>query len=368
MRALLKELGRWTASGRTGAVARVVGIDGSGPRPPGTAMAVRDDGELVGSVAGGCVEGAVVERSLELLATDGHALEIFGFGEDDAIAVGLTCGGTIRLFIDLLDTWPADLRRFLIEAIDHHRPVALATVLEGPGTASKMLVGPDTEPIGSLGDPDHDRVVARDALGGIDAGATGTRHYGPHGETPTDTTVAVFVQTFAPSPRMVIFGAVDFTAALADVAKLLGYHVTVCDARAPFATAKRFPMADAVEVDWPDRLVGRMSDTLGPRDAICVLTHDPKFDVPTIRAALASRVGYLGAMGSRRTHSTRLARLREEGVDDESLARLHAPIGLDLGAQTPKETAISIFAEIIARRTGRGPTISSLSATDGPIH
>jgi xanthine dehydrogenase accessory factor len=254
----------------------------------------------------------------------------------------------------------------LAAALAADRPVALATVVAGPGTGGHLLVGPDLDPVGTLGDPDLDRVVTRDALAGLAAGLSATRHYGEHGEA-RERVVEVFVESFAAPPRMVIFGAVDFTAALAKVAKVLGYHVTVCDARAVFATRARFPMADEVVNEWPDRYLAESGTGLGPRDAVCVLTHDAKFDVPAIVGALATEVGYLGAMGSRRTHEHRLARLREVGVDEAGLARVMAPIGLDLGARTPEETAISICAEIIALRTGRTGA-PSLRAGDGPIH
>src|SRR5438067_3348395 len=253
----------------------------------------------------------------------------------------------------------------LREALRAEEPVALVSMVEGPSVGAKLVVRPDAEPLGTLGDADLDRVVARDALGQLAAGASATRHYGLHGEARRRD-VAVFVESYAPPPRMVIFGAVDFTAALARVAKVLGYRVTVCDARAVFATPLRFPDADEVVVDWPDRHLAKVGDDLGPRDVVCVLTHDPKFDVPAIVAALETRVGYLGAMGSRRTHSERVVRLQEAGVDDAGLERVMAPIGLDIGARTPEETAISICAEIIALRTGR--VAPSLRDTEGPIH
>jgi xanthine dehydrogenase accessory factor len=244
-------------------------------------------------------------------------------------------------------------------------PVALATVVAGPDIGGKLLVTPDGEPLGTLGDPGLNRVVTRDARGQLEAALTATRHYGPHGEA-RERAVEVFIEAFAPPPRMIIFGAVDFTAALARAAKLLGYRVTVCDARAVFATPQRFPMADEVVNDWPHRYLVKVSDELGQRDAVCVLTHDHKFDVPAIIAALETEVGYIGAMGSRRTHTDRIARLRKEGVGDVALERVMAPIGLDLGARTPEETAVSICAEIIALRTGR--RARSLRDTDGPIH
>ncbi|HKY13379.1 MAG TPA: XdhC/CoxI family protein [Microthrixaceae bacterium] len=251
------------------------------------------------------------------------------------------------------------------DAVRAHRPVALVTVVEGPHTGAKQLVFGDGEVRGSLGDPDLDRVAVRDAAGELAAGRSGVRHYGPHGEAGEDA-VWVFVEAFAPPPRMVVVGAVDFTAALVRVAKILGYHVTVCDAREVFATKRRFPLADEIVVGWPDRLVTEIGPTLGPADAVCVLTHDHKFDVPTIVAALRTDVGYLGAMGSRRTSAERDDLLRAEGVTEADLARVMAPIGLDVGARTPEETAISICAEIIALRTGRRP--ASLRDTDGPIH
>lgn len=250
-------------------------------------------------------------------------------------------------------------------AIRDDEPVALATVIDGPGTGSKLLVRPGTEPLGTLGDPDLDRVVARDALGELESGRTGVRHYGPKGQA-NESAVRVFIESYARPPRMFIFGAVDFTAALNRVAKLLGYRVTVCDAREVFATKQRFPFADEVVVDWPHRLLDEVGPTLGPRDAICVLTHDAKFDVPAIVSALKTDVGYIGVMGSRRTHDDRTRRLREAGVDDAGLDRLMSPIGLDIGARTPEETAISIVAEIIAMRTGR--PAPSLRDTEGPIH
>jgi xanthine dehydrogenase accessory factor len=208
--------------------------------------------------------------------------------------------------------------------------------------------------------------VIRDARGELAAGTTAVRRYGEHGEA-RESVVAVFVETFAPPPRMLVFGAVDFTAALTKVAKVLGYRVTVCDAREVFATRARFPLADEVVVDWPDRLLGRVGGGLTARDAVCVLTHDAKFDVPALMAALATDVGYVGAMGSRRTHAERIVRLEEAGVDGSSLRRIRAPIGLDIGARTPEETAVSICSEIIAQHTGRHDA-RPLRDTEGPIH
>jgi xanthine dehydrogenase accessory factor len=257
------------------------------------------------------------------------------------------------------------LYEVLRDAIKAEEPVALATVVEGPSLGARLVVRPGTGAIGSLGNADLDRVVVRDGLAELAAGITTLRHYGAHGEARRQD-VGVFIESFTRPPQMIVFGAVDFTAALVKAAKVLGYRVIVCDARAVFATHQRFPDADEVIVDWPDRYLAKVGGELGPRDAVCVLTHDHKFDVPAIAAALATEVGYLGAMGSRKTHADRMARLRADGVEEARLARLMGPIGLDIGARTPEETAISICAEIISCHTGR--PAPSLRASDGPIH
>ena len=260
----------------------------------------------------------------------------------------------------------------LATRIRAHDPVALATVIDGPNATAKLLVTGDGRSLGSLGHPELDRVVQRDAMAELEAGRSGVRHYGPEGQTtPEDLedtpVVRVFVESWAPPPQMWIFGAVDFTAALAKVAKVLGYRVTVCDARAIFATRRRFPMADEVRVTWPGPMFEERGASLSGRDAVCILTHDPKFDVPAVVGALATKVGYIGVMGSRTTHAKRMQRLAEVGVVEAAdIARLMSPIWLDIGARTPEETAISICAEIIARRTGR--VTPSLRDSSGPIH
>lgn len=277
-------------------------------------------------------------------------------------------------FIFLFSRSSGDMNAYDIfsSRVRDNLPVALATIVDGPNVGATLVVTPDGAQAGTLGNDDIDRVVARDSMGELEAGRTIVRHYGPHGEsTPEDLvdteTVRVFIESFSPPPLMWIFGAVDFTAALARVAKVLGYHVTVCDAREIFATKRRFPMADEVRVTWPGPIFAERGSRLGPRDAVCILTHDPKFDVPAIEGALATKAGYIGVMGSRKTHAKRLERLAEVGISSpEQLARLHSPIGLDLGGRTPEETAISIVGEIISARTGR--QAQSLSATAGPIH
>ncbi len=269
---------------------------------------------------------------------------------------------------------PGPIFEALRRALRDEAPVGLATVTAVEEEASsirlgaKLLVEPGREggAAGTLGDADLDRVVSRDVLAAIERGVTVTRHYGAHGEA-RQRAVEVFIEVFAPPAMLVIFGAVDFTASLATAGRLIGFRVIVCDARPVFATRARFPMADEVVVDWPDRYLATIGEGLGPRDAVCVLTHDTKFDVPAITAGLRTRVGYLGAMGSRRTHDERWRRLLEAGADEAELAaRLMSPIGLNIGARTPEETAIAICAEIIACR--RGVNVPSLRASDGPIH
>ncbi len=251
------------------------------------------------------------------------------------------------------------------DAIVAERPVALVTVVEGPNAGAKLVVEPDKQNVGSLGHLHLDEVVRGDALGELAAGRTGVRHYGAEGQT-NESELTVFVESFAPPPIMLVFGAVDFTAALARAAKLLGFKVVVADARAMFATVKRFPMADEVMVAWPDEVFDVYADRLGRHDAVCILTHDTKFDVPAVQRAVATNVGYIGVMGSRRTHAARLKRLQEVGVSQDAIGRLMAPIGLDIGSRTPEETAVSVCAEIIANRSGHAAP--SLRDGTGPIH
>jgi xanthine dehydrogenase accessory factor len=357
------------------AIARVIGIEESGPRDPGATMAVNENGEVAGSVSGGCVEGAVVVEAQEVLATGVARRCTFGYSDDQAFAVGLTCGGTVHLLVDVQlvsgEIYP-ELRHSLLSG----EPVGLVTVTRVAAEAdvvtalaAKLLVRFGGAVLGSLGEPELDRVVARDAVAMLESGVSGTRHYGPRGEARREE-IEVFVEAFVSPPKLIIFGAVDFSRALAEVAKVLGFVVTVCDARPVFATNVRFPMADEVVVDWPDRYLERVGPTLGPRDAVCVLTHDTKFDVPAVLGALSTSVGYLGAMGSRRTHEKRWERLVEAGASENELrARLMSPIGLDVGARTPEETAVSICAEIIAVRSGRAQRATTpLRDGSGPIH
>ncbi|MGQ0624199.1 MAG: XdhC family protein [Sporichthyaceae bacterium] len=367
MRDVLDDIRGWYSSGEPFALATVVGAYKSAPRQPGAAMAVSGAGEAVGSVSGGCVEGAVYELGQQVLLDGEPIFETYGVSDDDAFAVGLTCGGIIDMFVERVS--PGEFPEFahLVAAIDAGEPIALATVVSGPGQiGARMLIWPDRH-CGTLGSARLDDAVCADGAGQLSQGHSGILRYGADGER-LGYELAVFVQSFAPAPRMLVFGAIDFAAAVARSGKFLGYHVTVCDARPVFATAKRFREADEVVVDWPHRYLAAQLEAraVDARTVICVLTHDPKFDVPVLRLALDTDAAYIGAMGSRRTHEDRLQRLREEGVTAEQLARLHSPIGLDLGARTPEETAISIAAEIIARRWGGSG--KALTDTDGAIH
>jgi xanthine dehydrogenase accessory factor len=337
-------------------------------------MLVGPGGEAVGSVSGGCVEGAVYELAESVLAQGVPALERYGVSDDDAYAVGLTCGGILDVFVEAVSQQTFPELGEVAEDVEAGRPVAVATVIEHPDpgwVGRRLVVRPDEASEGSsgtLGSSRADDAVRDDARGLLASGRTETLTYGPDGERRGEG-MRVFVSSYAPRPRMLVFGAIDFAAAVAHQGHFLGYDVTVCDARPVFATRSRFPSADQVVVEWPHRYLAAERDAgrLDERTVICVLTHDPKFDVPVLEIALRlPAVAYVGAMGSRRTHEDRLARLREAGLTEEELQRLSSPIGLDLGARTPEETAVSIAAEIVALQWGgRG---ERLADREGPIH
>ena len=371
MREVMDDLLRWWEAGETVGVGTVVATFQSAPRPPGASMLVGPGGEAVGSVSGGCVEGAVYELGQEVVESGKPVLQRYGVSDEDAFAVGLTCGGILDVYVEKVNQETFPELGEVITDIRTGRPVALATVVEHPDptwVGRRVVVRPEGEPTGSLGSDRADDAVRDDALGLLAAGHHATLTYGPDGERRGEG-MRVFVWAFAPAPRMLVFGAIDFAAAVARVGAFLGYHVTVCDARPVFATHSRFPEADEVVVKWPHKYLREEVDAgrIDPRTVVCVLTHDPKFDVPVLELALRlPAVAYVGAMGSRRTHEDRLKRLLDAGLTEEELSRLHSPIGLDLGARTPEETAVSIAAEIVARRWGG--TGDPLSQTDGRIH
>lgn len=358
----------WRAGGTAG-LATVVRTIKSAPRAPGAAMVVAPDGTVAGSVSGGCVEAAVYELSADVVRTGRPELQRYGITDDDAFAVGLTCGGIIDIFAEPVSRATFPELEDVAADIDAHRPVAVAVVIAHPDPAwiGRRLVVGTAAVAGTLGSGRADAAVADDARGLLGAGRTDVLTYGPDGERQGEG-MEVFVAGHAPRPRMIVFGAIDFAASLVRQAALLGYRVTVCDARPVFATPARFPAADEVVVDWPHRYLRDQADRgeLDGRTAICVLTHDPKFDVPVLEVALRLDVGYVGAMGSRPTHDDRVHRLRDVGLTDAELDRLSSPIGLDLGARTPEETAVSIIGEIVARRWGG--TGRPLADIGGRIH
>jgi xanthine dehydrogenase accessory factor len=370
VRDVLAELmGAWRAD-RPVALGTVVATFKSAPRPPGAAMLVTADGAAVGSVSGGCVEGAVYELGEQVLESSTPVLERYGVSDDDAFAVGLTCGGILDVFVERVDPAAFPELGAVADDIEHDRPVAVATVIDHPDperVGRRMIVRPDDRS-GSIGSERADDAVTDDVRGLLAAGRTETLTYGPDGQRRGEG-MRVFVSSFAPAPRMLVFGAIDFAAAVARIGSFLGYRVTVCDARPVFATASRFPGADEVVVDWPHRYLQAEVDAgrIDGRTVLTVLTHDPKFDVPLLEVALRlPDVAYVGAMGSRRTHDDRLKRLREAGLAEDELARMASPIGLDLGARTPEETAVSVAAEIIALRWGGAG--DRLTDVEGPIH
>lgn len=369
MRDIAPQLRSWFAEGTPFALVTVTRTWKSSPRPAGAAMAVSTSGEVVGSISGGCVEGAAYELAQQVLATGEPLSQRYGVADDDAFAVGLTCGGTIEIFVELIDdeTFPRFLR--VVDAIEGGEPVSVATTISvattpsGKATLGRHLVIGDTFTSGSLGSKDLDMSASVEVRGLLEAGRTDTVHIGEHGEQRVDD-LTIFVATFANPPRMFIFGSIDFAQAMVRMGKFLGYHVTLCDARALFATEQRFPEADEIVVQWPDKFLQNAS--VDSRTVICVLTHDPKFDVPLLKVALQTDAAYIGVMGSRRSHDDRMDRLRDAGFNDRALERLRSPIGLDLGARTTKETAVSIASEIIAAISGS--SAQPLSTISSPIH
>lgn len=365
---IAEELDRWAGQGRDFAVATVVAVGGSAPRQPGAALAVDRDGTAIGSVSGGCVEGAVYELCRQALDDGTTVREQFGYSDEDAFAVGLTCGGVIDILVTPVraDDPARPVFAAALAAASRGEPAALARITEGPAEllGRPLLVHPDGGYEGGLGGhPELDRTAAAETRAMLDAGRTGPLTIGADGSR-CGQPLTLLVESSVPPPRMIVFGAIDFASALVRAGKFLGYHVTVCDARPVFATEARFPDADELVVDWPHRYLA--ATPVDARTVLCVLTHDAKFDIPLLEAALKLPVAYVGAMGSRRTHLERNDRLREAGVTEHELARLHSPIGLDLGARTPEETALSIAAEIVADR--RGGSGVPLTGAHTPIH
>lgn len=374
MREVLPELIAWWRDGKTIGVGTVVGTWRSAPRPAGASMLVGPDKSAVGSVSGGCVEGAVYELAEQVVADGQPVLQRYGVSDEDAFAVGLTCGGILDVFVEKVSVETFPELGSVAADIEAGRPVAVVTVVEHPDPAwlgRRLVVRPEGDGIPLEGNLESDRAqaaIADDARGLLASGRSELLTYGPDGQRRGEG-MRVFCAAYAPKPRMLVFGAIDFAAAVARLGSFLGYHVTVCDARPVFATVSRFPDAHDVVVAWPHRYLSEQAaaGTIDARTVICVLTHDPKFDVPLLEVALRLPVvAYVGAMGSRRTHAHLMERLRATGLSELELTHLSSPIGLDLGARTPEETAVSIAAEIIALRWGGGG--GRLARMDGRIH
>jgi xanthine dehydrogenase accessory factor len=341
LRDLLPTLERWAAEGLRTAAATVVSTERSAPRDPGAALAVSERGEVAGSVTGGCVEPAVYEEARDVLAGGKPRLRTYGIADEQALEVGLPCGGTVRIFVFLLEP---ELVSVLAQAVRLERPVALILPISGPDAGAARLLGADQPADGEL---------ERRAQELLACGETAVLD--TDGEE-------VFVCSYALRPNMYVFGAIDHAAALAEVGRFLGYRVTVCDARARFVTPERFPEVDELVVEWPDSFLERAP--VDERTAICLLTHDHKFDIPLLKVALRTPAGYIGAMGSRRTTEERAERLRSEGVTDEELARLRAPIGLRIGARTPEEVAVAIAGELVQAMRDRPREAATLASTE----
>ncbi|MFE9190908.1 XdhC family protein [Micromonospora sp. NPDC007208] len=397
------EVHRRCRDGEPIALATVVATWHSAPQPPGAAMVVAADGTVIGSVSGGCVEADLYERARRVLDTGRPELRRYGISDDDAYTVGLTCGGILDVFVERVDANALPALDAVAAARRSGHPAAIVTcvaadandppadtppadadtppadaddrpadVHDGPAAdparrLGRRLVLTGQRSVGSLGDDRLDDAASADALGLLAAGRSGMLRYGYHGQR-RGRGVSLFVTTYATPPRMIVFGAIDFAAAVARIGAFLGYRVTVCDARPVFATAHRFPEADEVVVQWPHHYLRTelAAGRLDERTVVCVLTHDPKFDVPLLELALRHPLAYVGAMGSRRTHDERHKLLSEAGLGPAQLARLASPIGLDLGGRTPEETAVSVAAQIVVARWGG--TGRPLAALDGPIH
>ncbi|NJL97835.1 MAG: XdhC/CoxI family protein [Synechococcaceae cyanobacterium SM2_3_2] len=390
MKLVLSDIDRWLAQGHEVALATLVATMGSSPREVGATLAVNSAGEVAGSISNGCLEGVLVEEALGVIATDSPRLLTFeppDNGETDllSLSLGLTCGGTMQVYVERL-TSPSRAGQLplsvLLEVVRNAKqhPVAICTrlrVVDGEGNRpsespnldtsapDKLVVFEDGQCLGSLGNPGIDHAVANKAKGLLGQGQSHQSQFGLQGECG-HSDVAVFIEALTAPPHLLMFGAVAFSRALCQFGRLLGYQTTVCDARSMFATPARLPEADSLETLWPQDYFEQYGATIGDRTAILVLTHDPKFDIPALEQAVKTTAFYIGAMGSRKTHAERLARLREAGLSETQIHRIAAPTGLDLGGHTLEETALSILAEMVALRHGRQG--GRLAHSREPIH
>lgn len=357
MRDVVADLAQWRAEGRRFAVATVVATGGSAPRPIGAKMAVDAQGRVAGAVSGGCVEGAVVELAAEVLATGRSRTAEYGISDDEAWDVGLPCGGRIEVHVAPWDVDDAPAARFATLAGDPEARAALVTAIDDPGACPRrLLVLPDGAAEGSLGDQATTalgRDLAADLLW---AERSATRQLGA---------TRVLVDVIAPAPRLVLVGAPPLSQALCRAARTLDWVPFVIDPRSRFATRERLPDAERVVVGWPERGFAEIGG-LDRATALVALSHDPKIDDPALVAAVRAGVRFVGAMGSRRATADRRARLVAAGLTDAEVARIAAPVGLDLGNRGDAETALSILAEIVA--SGHGRDGGRLASAAGPIH
>jgi xanthine dehydrogenase accessory factor len=344
MRDIIQDLDRWFEQGKTIALATVIQTWGSSPRRVGAKMAVTAAGEITGSVSGGCVEGAVAETALQVLESGQPQLLHFGVSNETAWEVGLACGGQIDVFANPLEV---KFYRKVSEALVHEKTFTIATLLCGPENLAgkSLIVHPGGTYEGDLG-ANLTEPVVQAALEALQQGHSGRV------EIPG---VEVFCEVNLPPPTLVMVGGVHIAIALASLARTLGYRTIVIDPRRAFGSHERFPHADRLIQAWPDEALAQID--IAPNTAIAMLTHDPKLDDPALIAALPSPAFYIGALGSRKTQAARRERLLEAGVDPALLSRLHGPIGLDIGAQTPEEIALSILAEIVATSYQRAPQL-----------
>ncbi|MFQ5666613.1 MAG: XdhC family protein [Candidatus Binatia bacterium] len=344
MRDILADLERWREQDEHIALATLVAVRGSAPRAPGARLCLTRSGRMAGSVSGGCVENDVFARALQVLDHGQPVVASYGIADEFAVQVGLSCGGRIDVLIEPFgasDAWHA-----LRHALEQQRPAALAV-----GLTPSSLLGRKLAVVGSHAtvgciDPSLDQQVRTEARRLLVEG--GTRVL----TIPwSDKEATVFVEAFPPPLRLFVVGATHTAIALCRLAKGLGFHVTILDARSLYATTERFPEADEILCGTPGNTL--QVATLDEYAYVVVLTHDPKFDVPALAHALRSGARYIGVMGSRGTHARRRERLQQEGFSEGALARIRAPIGLDLGARTPEEIALAILAEMLAVRSGR---------------
>ncbi len=344
MREILPDLDRWKQQDEQIAIAALVRVRGSAPRLPGARMCMTCSGRMAGSVSGGCVDNDVFERAMQVLEGGRPVLASYSIAGESDFQVGLSCGGSIDVLIEPFAT--SEAWQALCQAIENQRPAALGTGLTpAPLLGRKLVVVGDDTTIGSI-EPGLDQQVAAEARSLMPEGGTRVLALPWRDEEAT-----VFIEAFPPPQRLFIVGATHTAMPLCRMAKVLGFRVTVVDARSAFATEERFPEADEVVRSWPGEVLEKA--TLDANSYVVTLTHDAKFDLPALAQAMRSEAGYIGALGSRRTHERRKVQLRQQGFSDSDLARIHAPVGLDIGGRTPEEIALSILAEMQAVRHGR---------------